>query len=332
MSPAEAYAVIVGTARPIAGPYYRSGRLGAGLLDVLRARSRVSPGYRFAHLVLPTAVLALLAVASGYLCARHGLPGAFLSVLAWVIALPGACVAVVQLGRWLEFVGGGSLVVGLGAGTALCAGFALALVVHQWQVLKTLLSAAVPAVGLTLAAGAGAAGAVGPIYLACGAAAATCALAGAWEVRTRRLLARLAEQEPPEQWEAAEALIRLHRHAMDRRIRRRTLRMLAQVHDERVAEFLLHNARDGDDAAKALAAMGAADFALLRPLVAGYRALELSRRERLVAALRQVEMTDVGCILRRMAEEEDSEGARMLLEDLAEGEEPPPLPSWPEPP
>ncbi|MFO8006940.1 MAG: S8 family serine peptidase, partial [Candidatus Brocadiia bacterium] len=103
MTPREAYEVIAGTARPIADRHYRNGWLGAGLLDVLRARSRVSPGYRFAHFILPMAVLALLAVASGYLCARHGLPGVFLSVLAWVIALPGALMAALQLGRWLEF-------------------------------------------------------------------------------------------------------------------------------------------------------------------------------------------------------------------------------------
>ncbi|MFO8008817.1 MAG: hypothetical protein R6V05_13900, partial [Candidatus Brocadiia bacterium] len=222
-----------------------------------------------------------------------------------------------------EFVGGGSLVLGLGAGTVFCAGCAVALVVQHWQVMKTLAAAALPAAALTVVAGTGAGGAVGPIYLACGAAAATCALAAAWELRTRRLLADLAERAPPEHWEAAEALTRLHRQTLDRRVQRRTLGLLAQVRDQRAAEFLLHDARDADEAAKALAQMAEDDFALIEPFVIGYRALEPARRRRLLAALRRVEATDVRQILSQMVEEDDLQGARMLLDDLAERVEPP---------
>jgi hypothetical protein len=110
LTPLEAYRVLERTARPIGGPHFRDGLLGAGLLDVHRAKASVRPSYRFVHFVLPVSIWILLGVLSCYLCLRYSAVGLFLTLLIWLLALPASILLIIKLGDYLEFVGGGSMV------------------------------------------------------------------------------------------------------------------------------------------------------------------------------------------------------------------------------
>ncbi|MCK4284197.1 MAG: S8 family serine peptidase, partial [Candidatus Brocadiae bacterium] len=62
LSPREAYRILESTAGPMDDAYYRDGMLGAGLLDIYRAKCVVSPTYRFVHFVLPVSIWIVLGV------------------------------------------------------------------------------------------------------------------------------------------------------------------------------------------------------------------------------------------------------------------------------
>ncbi len=98
LSPQQAYAIVRGAADPIEDAYFYRGQLGAGLLDFGRLRTLATPGFRFLHYELPVIVWVLLGLVSAWLCWRRGLPGVFLSLIIWLVALPVTVLFVVGLG------------------------------------------------------------------------------------------------------------------------------------------------------------------------------------------------------------------------------------------
>ena len=98
LTPQQAYAIVRSAADPIEDGYYRRGLLGAGLLDMPRLRMLATPGFRFLHYVLPVIVWVLLGLFSAWLCWRRGLPGLFLSLIVWLVALPVSVLFIVGLG------------------------------------------------------------------------------------------------------------------------------------------------------------------------------------------------------------------------------------------
>jgi hypothetical protein len=126
LSPQQAYEFVRAAADPIDDHYYRDGLLGAGLLDIARLRSLATPGFRFVHYALPVIVWVLLGFLSAYLCWRHGLPGVFLSLLVWPVALPATAL----------------FLVGLGPFGAVLIGAALAAAITAWREERRVLAAA----------------------------------------------------------------------------------------------------------------------------------------------------------------------------------------------
>jgi hypothetical protein len=98
LSPQAAYGLVRDAADPIEDDYFHRGLLGAGLLDMARLRVLATPGFRFLHFVLPVIVWVLLGILSAWLCVRHGLPGLFLSLIIWLVALPTTVLFLVGLG------------------------------------------------------------------------------------------------------------------------------------------------------------------------------------------------------------------------------------------
>ncbi len=98
LSPQQAYAIVRGAADPIEDAYFYRGQLGAGLLDFDRLRTLATPGFRFLHYELPVIVWVLLGLVSAWLCWRRGLPGVFLSLILWLVALPVTVLFIVGFG------------------------------------------------------------------------------------------------------------------------------------------------------------------------------------------------------------------------------------------
>ncbi len=316
LSPAEAFRVVASTARPIDSDLFREGMLGAGLLDVGRVKALVTRGYRFAHFVLPVCVWLVLGAASVYLCWRHGLLGAFATLMIWSVGLPASYLLVVQTGEWLEFVGRGSIVIGLGVATALSAGLAISLAVQAGNVAKAVLAAAVPYGLLVIAAGAGLVSGFDAVYLACAAAAVVLAASFAWESATRKRLQALTAVPPGPGSGGAEPLLMAYRSTLDRRVRRAAIRALGWSNDEAAVAFLLEERRYPGLDVRALARILRRDVGPAVPALTGYGGLLRDRQRRLLLALRKAGNPAAVPHLERIARADRSPDVRETLAAL----------------
>ncbi len=290
LSPRQAYEIVRDTARPIDDDYFRRGLLGAGLLDVHRAKSAVAPLYRFVHFVLPVCIWIVLGVLCAYLCLRYGSVGVFLTLMIWLLGLPASVLLVIKLGDYLDFVGGGSVVIGLGATGILAAALAVAAALQQWQVGKAA-ACLLPPFGAYLVLGSlGLAVRGGPIAGALAAAAAGMVAVLVLELATRRKLAVIAAfpaapgAADPSQW-----LLKAHGRALDRRIRMAVIDALGRVADGPAVTFLLERAKDRDAAVRSLARVADEDVGALAPWVQRFGSLDEGERARLLEAL------EMGC-------------------------------------
>lgn len=286
LSPTDAFRLVADSAVPIAGHHYRAGLLGAGLLDVRRAKGRVAPGYRFANYLLPVAVWVILGVFSIYLCIRRGAVGLFLTLMLWLVALPASYLAVVESGRWLQYVGGGSLVVGLGIAAVTCAAATVATALQGWQPAKGVLAALVPFVVLVMLVGTGAGRTVGPVYLAIGSGLTAVALAGAWEWLTGRRLRTLRDLETGFDAGAEKDVLATCRYTLDRRLRRAAVEALGRVGGSEAVSHLLGERHCPGRARQALARIAARDMDAVREGAGDLWQLPAEQRRRLLAAMR----------------------------------------------
>jgi len=322
LSPQEAFRMVAEATRPIAGPHYRDGLLGAGLLDVRRAKGRVAPGYRFANFLLPVAVWVILGVFSVYLCLRHGAVGLFLTLMLWLVALPASYMAVVESGRWLQYVGGGSLVVGLGVAGVICAAGALSTAVQAWQPVKGVLAVSGPCVAFALVVGAGPGRQVGPIYLALGAGFAGVALAGAWEWLARRRLRAIRRLEAGRDAAVEQELLRTCRHTLDRRLCCAAVEALGRLGGPDAVVCLLAESRCPELARDALARIAARSIDAVREAAGDLWELPAEQRERLLEALRTAHNPEAVPWLEDAASRRPDAGLTDTLSALRHEEEP----------
>jgi len=282
LTPREAFRLLRRTARPIDDPLYRAGLLGAGVLDVYRAKSLVAPAYRFVHYVLPVCVWIVLGVFSAYLLVRWGLVGAFLTLVIWLIALPLTVLLVIRFREYLEFVGGGNVALGLAVTGVFAATGALAAAVQAWNWPKAAAAVALPFALLIAAVAAGLLGPAGKIAGAMGGGFSALCIAVALETRVRRTLRRIAPGQPGGE---PEALIRIYARSLDRRVRLAAIQALGRLPGERAAEFLVAERRHPKASAEALAAMARTAPEAVARLLGRFGRLTASERDRLLSAL-----------------------------------------------
>ncbi|MDP6438843.1 MAG: S8 family serine peptidase [Candidatus Brocadiia bacterium] len=243
LSPRDALRILEETSSPIDDDLYAEGKLGAGLLDIYRAKSRVSPLHRTLHYVLPIAVVAALALLTAVLCLRYTLRGVFVSLLLWLVGLPAAVLIVLEAMAYLEFVGAGDMAAGLWASAVLAAGAGLAAFVLRGNLPKIILAGA-SAAGVLLAA-------LGTGFLAPLAAAGAASLAGVGcamllERRTRRAIAGIralpaAAGAPDGKLTVQAAAARLANScdwAVDGRIKRACVESVLKLPPDEAAESL----------------------------------------------------------------------------------------------
>ncbi|MFO7958787.1 MAG: S8 family serine peptidase [Candidatus Brocadiia bacterium] len=320
LSPRDAFRLVADSAVPIPGPHYRDGLLGAGLLDVRRARGRVAPGYRFANYLLPVAVWVILGVVSIYLCVRRGAVGLFLTLMLWLVALPLSYLAVVESGRWLQYVGGGSLVVGLGIAAVMCAAATVATALQAWQPAKGVLAAVVPLLALAVLAGTRPGRAAGPVYLAIGGGLAAVTLAGAWEWLTRRRLRTLRDLETGFDAAAEKDVLATCRHTLDRRLRRAALEALGRAGGSEAVSYLLGERHCPKRVRGALARIAVRDMDAVRQGAGGLWQLPAEQRRRLLAALRDAGNPAAVPWLQQAAHRRQDDGLAEALAALREEE------------
>jgi len=325
LSPAEAWGIVQRTARPIDDELYRAGLLGAGLLDIYGAKSAVSPSYRFVHFVLPVGVWIVLGVLSAYLSVRHGLVGLFLTLMIWLVALPTSVLLVLELRTYLQFVGGGSLVVGLGVTSALAAAAAIAAAVQQWNLVKAALAVAPPLLAFLALVWANRAPAGRQVPIAVAAGCLGIALAAAWEVRTRHrigYLRALPEREGIR--DAAQVLMHAYRRTLDGRVRRAAIRSLGRVGDEQAVEFLLRETKCPQESTEALVSLARHDLVVMIPWLQRLGSLGPAERARLFDALRAAAPERALPLLEAAARSGMPADAAELLRALAGESEGPP--------
>ncbi len=315
LSPRQAYRMVEERARPIVGEHFRQGLLGAGLLDVRRAKAAVAPGYHFAHYVLPVCVWVVLGVLSVYLCVRHGLVGMFLTLMTWLVALPASFFSVVQMGRWLDFVGRGDLVVGSGAAALLCAGWSVALAVQDWIPLKAVAATLLPyGVFLVLAGG----GDAGPVVLASAAAVAAVLIAGGWERVTQKRLASIRSTRSVGS-KAARRLLRTKRLSVDPRIQKAVIEKLGAISAEEAVRPLLRESRLPEEARAALAQTVRGNPESLRETLRQFDSLPRRQRNRLCTVLREEWSPELERLLEEVVAERGSARLRNRVEELRAG-------------
>jgi len=286
LTPRQAYDIVRATSQPVADSYFRRGLLGAGVLDVHRAKSAVDPLYSFVHLVLPVSVWIVLGITSLYLCVRYTLVGVFLTLVLWLAALPASVLLVIKLGDCLEFVGGGSLVLGLGVTGIFAAGVAVAALIQQWQLAKAVAALSVPFVGFVTLASVGLTPRGGPIAGATGAAAAGIGGALVLEMMTRRRLQRI-RLYPRAAGDTSGPLLAAYRRAFDGRVKAAVVEALQRVPDDDAVGFLLQERRCRPAVARSLTRIAADHLEALVPPIGRLRSLKQFERERLLAALRR---------------------------------------------
>jgi hypothetical protein len=320
---AEAYALVRAATRPVADDYGRRGLLGAGALDVQAAKAAVAPFYRFVHFVLPVCVWVVLAVLSLYLVLRHALVGVFLTIVIWLVGLPAGVYLALELAGYLEFVGGGSLVVGLAVTGLFGAAFALAALVQGWQLTKSAVALAGPfaaflvwtavrggAGGEALAAG-GAAGLVGLLS------------AAALEALARRRLARVRQLRRRPGPEAVRSLLRLYGRTFDRRVARAAVEALGEVGGDAAVSFLLAERRHPEESVRSLMRIARTDPAEPVHWVGRFVALDEARRRRLFDVLWELRDPELLPHLRAVARQDPTGRmmrlVRMLEQDAGDG-------------
>lgn len=286
LSPHEAYRILESTARPIEDRYHRGGALGAGLLDVYRAKSLVWPSYRFVHFILPVCIWIVLGVLSAYLCVRYELVGVFLTLMIWLVGLPASVLLILNLANYLELVGGGSIVLGLGVVSVFAAAAAVAAAVQQWHVPKTAVAMLPPFVVFLVLGAGGVIGHVGQMSGALAAAAVGVGTAVLLEAMTRRKLRFIrALPEAAGVPAASELLVRVYARALDGRVQNAVLEALGRVGDETAVEFLLREHRHAEAAVDSLVRIASASIEGLVPWLRRFPSLSGEERERLTAAL-----------------------------------------------
>jgi hypothetical protein len=315
LSPEQAFEILRQTARPVADPYYTRGELGAGLLDVRRARSAVDPFYGFVHFVLPVSVWVILGIVSIFLCVRYGLVGAFLTLMMWLVAVPASVLLVLKLRDYLEFVGGGNLVVGLGVTGVFAAAIAVAALIQHWQVAKAVLALLIPFAAFVLLALAGLTATGGPIAGALASAAAGVAIALAVEARTRRRLAAI-RAFPREARASSALLLSAYRRALDDRVKTAVVGVLDRAPDEEAVEFLLSEAPARMQAVASLARIASQDLVALVPTLWAVGSLDRTQRQRLLDALRKADNAEAMPILEEIAPHDRSGDVLRLVESL----------------
>jgi hypothetical protein len=316
LSPHEAFAAVAAGAAPIADDYARRGLLGAGLLDIRRVKAISDPGYRFIHLVLPVCTWVVLGALAAYLCLRHGFVGVFASIVIWLVALPLSFVAIVELGNLLDFVGGGSLVVGLAAAAVLAVGWVGALAAQQWHAAKATVAAVVPSAAFVATASFTSRAPLPTVALAAGASALVLGLAVLWEGRTRVLLQQVRGRTSLAD---ADSLIKLYRWTWDRRVRQEVTEALGRIGGDRAAHFLLFEPMALKRAVPALAQIALDDLSALHPVIERYASLRPAVQRRLTLALRRAANPDVIPIVRDVADRTLSAATVALLRALSGG-------------
>lgn len=316
LTPGQAYDIVRATSQPVGDNYFRQGLLGAGVLDVHRARAAVDPLYRFVHLVLPVSVWIVLGIASVYLCVRYTLVGVFLTLLLWLAALPASVLLVIKLWDYLEFVGGGSLVLGLGVTGIFAAGVAVAALIQQWQMVKAFAALAVPFLSLVALASAGLTTRDGPIAGAMGAAAAGMAVAVVLEMVTRRRIRRI-RLYPGAAGDVSAPLLAAYRRALDGRVKDAIVEALQRVPDEGAVRFLLQQTRRKPAAVRSLTGIAADHLEVLVPWIGRLPSLKRLERERLLTAFREAGNVAALPYLEEAAERDRTGEVRRLIESLA---------------
>lgn len=307
-SPREAYELLEATAAPLAGQHFRDGVLGAGLLDIRAAKTRVAPVYGFAHFVLPVCVWAVLGVVSVWLVVRRGFPGVILSALLWFVALPLSFLAAVRLGRWVEFVGRGDTVVGLGVLSLLLAGAAMSLLVQRRAPLKVLPAAGLPAGVFHVCAVLWPAGELVRMVGAGVTALAMVAVSIVLESRAR------AHARELEGLEDVGALLKAHRWSVDPRIRRAALDRMAQATDVGVVAYLLRAVGRNGPIVDALARIAGRDVTPFEPHLQRFGRLGREGRRRLLLALRKAGNPDAWPYLEQLLDRFPRQDIRETLE------------------
>lgn len=232
MAPRDAVARILDTAEPLRDPAYDAGLLGAGALDVEAALSVGAPGYHFVNVVLPIATWVVLGLLCLWLTVRLRLPGVFLSLMVWLVALPLAVLLVLQAQDLLLVMGAGRRWAGVAGVGAMLLAALVGLRIQAGNVRKTALCIVPPCL---LAVAVRVSG-LDPLPAPWGALAASgvgVLLAGVLEWRTRRVLESLAEVR------AGTDLAHVHMHAWDERLQRAALGHMGRVADADCVEYLL---------------------------------------------------------------------------------------------
>ncbi len=316
LSPQEAVDVVARTAVRIDDERFARGLLGAGLLEMTAAKSAVTPAYRFTHFVLPVSLWVVLGVLCAYLFLRHGLVGVFATLLIWLVALPASILLVIELGRHLEFVGGGSVALGLGVAGIFAAALAVAAAVQGWQVPKALFAVGPPYLALlALRAWAPEApwGALGGGALAAGVAIA---LALVWEIGTARRLALIGAAPASGPYADSERVIAAYGRAVDRRVRRACLAALGRIAEERAVDFLLDQPERVEAAGEALAQVVREEPSALLAYLGRFAELDEPRQERLLAAVRRAPGPAMLAFLEAAAGGDPTGRLRALIDSL----------------
>lgn len=227
LSPRQAWEIVRSTARRIDSDLFAQGRLGAGVLDVVAAKSVVARGYRLVHYALPVAVGLMLVALTLYLTLRHGLVGVFLSLMTWLVIFPSSVLVVIHAVRYVEFVGQGSLWRGAAGVGVLCAAALLATYVQDWNVAKGAIALLVPYAAFVLLPLLDALP-VTPLAGAVVAAGSAVMLAVSIEVWTLHRISLLASGRDASGGKLSVGeLGRIHRHALDRRVQQAALLAMA---------------------------------------------------------------------------------------------------------
>ncbi|MFW6189416.1 MAG: S8 family serine peptidase [Planctomycetota bacterium] len=330
LTPRRAYRLIASTARPIESDHYRRGRLGVGLLKVDRTKSALSSGFRFTHFFLPIAVWVALGGLTACLCLEHGLPGLFVSLMVWLVALPTSVLLVVRSYRYLEFVGEGSVTVGAAAAGVLGLGALATLWLLRWNVVRAVIVLAAPYSLFSALPAFEAAAGMPPLLGAALAACVALSAAVAWEVHTVRRLVALGDCPAPEsKWQSAEDLLHTYRWSLDGRIKRAVLAALGRMDGPGAAEFLLRERRFPAAATGALAELAGENPEVLTEWLSRFDELKPQVRDRLDEALLDCQSGRAEALVERLAHAHSSPGLEKLLNAMRYGEagseeEPPP--------
>ncbi|MBS3764444.1 MAG: S8 family serine peptidase [Planctomycetes bacterium] len=95
----EAVRILEGVCRRIKGNLFNQGQLGAGVLQIKSVKLFLRPSYKWFHTIVPAVIGILLFGVSVFLCVQKGITGLFLTLLIWIVGLPGV-VGIVLFVSW----------------------------------------------------------------------------------------------------------------------------------------------------------------------------------------------------------------------------------------